>query len=162
MTGIKKIVFLANLAVLMIVINYMIIQKERTISNGELVLMKLAPVDPRSLMQGDYMDLRYEITASIYDQNLSSRGYCVVTLDEHKVASLVRFQDRKTPLNSGEVLIKYFAPYRDARIGAESYFFQEGLASLYDQAQYGALRVDASGTSLLVGLYDQNYKELKP
>ncbi|MCP4440702.1 MAG: GDYXXLXY domain-containing protein [Aureispira sp.] len=162
MTGIKRIVFLVNLAIFMVAINYMIIQKERTISNGTLVLMKLAPVDPRSLMQGDYMDLRYDITRSVYGDSLSSRGYCVVTLDANNVAQFVRFQDHKTPLSEGEVIIKYFSPYWDVRIGAESFFFEEGTAKVYEQAQYGGLRVDGSGNSLLVSLHGENYKELKP
>ncbi|MFX7329222.1 GDYXXLXY domain-containing protein, partial [Acinetobacter baumannii] len=34
-------------------------QKEMLLKEGQLVLLPLAPVDPRSLMQGDYMALRY-------------------------------------------------------------------------------------------------------
>ncbi|KIG15596.1 putative membrane protein [Enhygromyxa salina] len=37
------------------------LQKERVLSTGQTVLLPLAPVDPRSLMQGDYMILRYEL-----------------------------------------------------------------------------------------------------
>ena len=39
-------------------INVAIWQKQQTLSHGQLILLKLAPVDPRSLMQGDYMILR--------------------------------------------------------------------------------------------------------
>ena len=35
--------------------------KETTILKGKLVYLELAPVDPRSLMQGDYMALYYAI-----------------------------------------------------------------------------------------------------
>ncbi|MCH2046546.1 MAG: GDYXXLXY domain-containing protein, partial [Saprospiraceae bacterium] len=110
----------------------------------------------------DYMDLRYEITRAIYADSLSSRGYCVVQLDENRVANLVRFQDHKTPLNGGELLIKYFSPDWDVRIGAESYFFQEGYAKDFERAEYGALRVDASGNSILVGLHDGDFNVINP
>lgn len=162
MTGIKKVVFLTNLAILMVVMNYMIIQKERTIDSGDLVLMKLVPVDPRSLMQGDYMNLRYDITGSTNEESLASRGYCVVTLDGNKVAQLERFQDNATPLNDGEILVKYFSPYRGVRIGAESFFFEEGQGTAYEAAEYGGLRVDADGNSVLVGLYNQSYQQINP
>ena len=35
---------------------------ERILSGGQTVLLELAPVDPRSLMQGDYMALNYALT----------------------------------------------------------------------------------------------------
>ncbi|MFT6791681.1 MAG: hypothetical protein ACJA04_000891 [Cellvibrionaceae bacterium] len=39
------------------VLNYGIYQKQKIKDHGEIVLLELAPVDPRSLMQGDYMRL---------------------------------------------------------------------------------------------------------
>ncbi|MCC9044019.1 GDYXXLXY domain-containing protein [Myroides sp. M-43] len=39
-----------------------VLQKENTIKEGQLVLLELAPVDPRSLIQGDYMILNYAIS----------------------------------------------------------------------------------------------------
>jgi uncharacterized membrane-anchored protein len=48
------------------------------------------------------------------------------------------------------------------KLGAESFFFQEGLAPVYNRARYGALHVDASGTSLLVGLADENQNLIEP
>ena len=38
-----------------------IVGKERVISRGDVVYLRLAPVDPRSLMQGDYMALNFAI-----------------------------------------------------------------------------------------------------
>lgn len=34
---------------------------ERVLANGQSVLLRLSPVDPRSLMQGDYMIINYEV-----------------------------------------------------------------------------------------------------
>ncbi|WP_351125065.1 GDYXXLXY domain-containing protein, partial [Shewanella sp. T24-MNA-CIBAN-0130] len=46
-------------------INYKIFQQEQLLANGEIILFELAPVDPRSLMQGDYMALNYDIARVI-------------------------------------------------------------------------------------------------
>jgi len=43
----------------LVVANAAIWEKEALISTGQVVFVELAPVDPRSLMQGDYMTLNY-------------------------------------------------------------------------------------------------------
>ena len=60
----RWVVLLATLAVL-VVVNSAIWQKERHIAEGEVVYLELAPVDPRSLMQGDYMALNFELSNDI-------------------------------------------------------------------------------------------------
>lgn len=42
-------------------VNYKVQQFEDVLATGEPVVLKIAPVDPRSLMQGDYMVLNYAI-----------------------------------------------------------------------------------------------------
>ena len=152
---------MVNLALLLVYFNYSIFDKEKTIADGKLVLLKLAPVDPRSLMQGDYMRLRYEI-AEIQDQQLiPKRGYCVVNLDNSGIAHKVRLQKNKTPLTNIERLVKYSQTDRDISIGAESYFFEEGQSEKYATAVYGALRIDNDGNSVLIGLYNKDFKLIK-
>ena len=55
MKNYKSILILLNLGILLILFNKSLLHKEDTLANGTLVLLELAPVDPRSLMQGDYM-----------------------------------------------------------------------------------------------------------
>ena len=55
----SRILIITNLLLLLGYLNWSIYQKEQTLRDGQLVLFELAPVDPRSLMQGDYMSLRY-------------------------------------------------------------------------------------------------------
>ena len=45
--------------------NFAIWQKEDVLANGRTILLELAPVDPRSLMQGDYMALRFRLAADV-------------------------------------------------------------------------------------------------
>ncbi len=41
---------------------------ERILSQGQSVLLRLQPVDPRSIMQGDYMAIGYELTRTIREE----------------------------------------------------------------------------------------------
>lgn len=158
----KWIIILANLLLLLVYFNYSIFSKERMLKGGQLVLLKLAPQDPRSLMQGDYMSLRYDISTELDFSRMPKRGYCVVRLDEHGVAGSKRFQKERSPLAEGEYLIGYTAPDAwNVNIGAESFFFQEGQAEKYSKAKYGAVKVDNKGNSLLVGLYDDQYRMIR-
>ena len=158
----KWLIILLNLILLLVYFNWSVFKKENLLENGQLVLLKLAPVDPRSLMQGDYMTLRYDISENIDTEKMPKRGYCIVKLNNKGVAQKVRFQKESTPLNSGEHLIQYTVPDSwNINIGAESYFFEEGQAEKFDKATYGGIKIDQNGNSILVGLYNENLKLIK-
>lgn len=139
-------------------VNFLIAKKENTLSTGRTVLMELAPVDPRSLMQGDYMILRYAIAREISESQLADKGCIVVSLDKNDVASFVRVHKDEN-LQPGEHLL-FYRNRGGLRLGAESFMFQEGLADLYEDARYGELKVDKSGASVLVGLRGEDFKPL--
>ena len=147
-------------------LNWMIVAKERLIQTGRSVLCELAPVDPRSLIQGDYMALRYEITDTatpeipeqIYD------GRLVLRLNENDVAQFQRVDDGSS-LADDEVRIRFRRRQNSfrrgtIRIGAESYFFEEGRADDFEKAKYGELKVAPNGESVLVGLRDARRNRL--
>ncbi|MBC8109892.1 MAG: GDYXXLXY domain-containing protein [Verrucomicrobia bacterium] len=156
----KWLVIGLNLVLLLIFFNFSVVQKEAILSTGKLVLLELAPLDPRSLMQGDYMALRYGISQGINLDSIPKRGFCVVTLQANSVAEKVRLQTEKTPLNANEYLIAYTSGAWTVNIGAESYFFQEGKAEKYSKAKYGGIRIDKDGNSVLIGLYDEFFKKI--
>lgn len=158
----KWTIILLNLVLLLFYFNYSITEKEQLLKDGQLVLLELAPLDPRSLMQGDYMSLRYKISENIEIENFPKKGYCVVRLDSGGIANKVRFQNNLTPLNKGEYLIGYTSPDQwNANIGAESFFFQEGHAQKYEKAKYGGVRLDKKGNSLLIGLYNEKQQKIE-
>ncbi len=158
----KWIIILVNLIVLLGFFTNSISKKEAMLSDGKLILLELKPVDPRSLMQGDYMRLSYAISQQEDYKNISKRGFCVVKLDTNGVASKVRIQDDRTLLNNDEYLIEYKSlGWWGINIGAESFFFQEGEADKYEKAKYGGLKVDKDGNSLLIGLYDEELKKIE-
>ncbi len=136
-------------------------KKEKLQSDGKLILLELAPVDPRSLMQGDYMRLSYKIAQNLPFDSIPKRGYCVVKLQPNGVAEKVRLQKGRIPLHDNEYIIEYTAAKFNINIGAESYFFQEGKAAKFEKAKYGGVKVDIKGNSLLVGLYNDQLQLIK-
>ncbi len=154
----RKLMMWVTLALVLTVVNYNIIVKETSIKEGQKVIMRLAPVDPRSLMQGDYMILRYAIERKLRYSKLPESGKIVITLDKNGVAQYKRvFKD--DPLKSGELLLS-FKNTKNISFGAESFFFQEGTAKVYDTARYSVLKVDDQGNSVLTGLLDDNFNKL--
>lgn len=48
-------------------INVAAYRKEARRVSGEQLFLPLAPLDPRSLMQGDYMELRFALASDVMD-----------------------------------------------------------------------------------------------
>ncbi len=144
-------------------LNYSIYKKEQVKKSGEVILLSLAPVDPRSIMQGDYMELRYTLENDIPFELISSqksRGFLVVRPGENRVGGFVRFHAGER-LSTNEKLLYYHKDYESIKIAQRSFFFQEGHGKLYDDAKYGIFKFGAGGESILIGLADSNYKEIK-
>jgi len=154
----KWIIILLNLIIILAFYNYSIVKKEKTLSTAKLVLLELAPVSPKSLIQDNYMILRYKISNDLLSKDYTKRGYFIVKVKSNNLATRVRVQKNPLPLKKEELLIKYFVKNYQLSIGAERFFFQEGQAKKFEEAKYAALRVDKSGSSVLVGLYDKNLK----
>lgn len=167
------------------VANVAIVQKERILSDGQTVLLELAPVDPRSLMQGDYMSLNFALS-----QNLSALSWglpkdvlakmdaqqwvvVAVQLDENKVAQLKGVyleQDGQERLWSEEGPVAEPSDVMRLRMrrhrsnwtpGTDAWFFAEGSADRFDAARYGEFAVVEGGQSLLRAMLDEDRKEIK-
>lgn len=169
--------WLAGGVVLLVLIatNLSVYQKEQLLKNGAVVILELAPVDPRSLMQGDYMALRYAITQSLQQQLQAQNDAChdsgaacvpasgtvIVELDAQRRAVRAEF-DHGQILRAQDVVMKYHFSEHGLNIGTRSYFFQEGHAERFAGARYGEFRVDKDGTALLTYLLDAKGKRILP
>ncbi len=167
------------------VANVAIVQKERILSDGQTVLLELAPVDPRSLMQGDYMSLNFALS-----QNLSALSWglpkdvlakmdaqqwvvVAVQLDANKVAQLKGVyleQDGQERLWTEEGPVAEPSDVMRLRMrrhrsnwtpGTDAWFFAEGSADRFDAARYGEFAVVEGGQSLLRAMLDEDRKEIK-
>jgi uncharacterized membrane-anchored protein len=157
----------AGLAISLIVANWAIGSREATLRDGRTVLLELAPVDPRSLMQGDYMALDFAVAMKARDALDSATrdrghgdGYLVLGLDAQNRADLVRVQPGIRPLAGDELALRYRLRADRVRIVTNAWFFPEGQAARYEQARFGELRVGDDGEALLVTMRDANLKPL--
>jgi uncharacterized membrane-anchored protein len=136
----------------LVAVNWNIVAKERIKTHGERILLELAPVDPRSLMQGDYMALRF---ALVRDISSEVSGSVPLTVDANGVATLGSEAD------PGALRIRYRIRNRDVWLGTNAYFFEEGTARRYEAARYGEFRVDRdTGEAVLTGLRDEKFQAL--
>ncbi len=161
-TWIRSLIALGALLVLGAV-NFAIVGKEHIKRDGEVVYLALAPVDPRSLMQGDYMALRFALVREIESgdaktgttQHEGETRFARVALDAQRVAQLAA-ADTATPLR-----LRYRIRNGQVWLGTNAFFFEEGTAERFTGARYGEFRVDrASGEAVLVGLRDAALKPL--
>lgn len=155
-----------GLVVVLCATNFTIMQRQQVVDSGQPMLLNLRPVDPRSLMQGDYMVLRY--AESVFPTpgdrgELPRKGAFVVALDANNVATFARMDDAGG-LAENEALLQYkqVDARGNIRLGAESFFFQEGQAELFAAARFGVLHVDESGKSVLVGLANDEWQVITP
>jgi len=150
----SAIALIACLAVLALV-DFSIRGKERQLAEGSVVFLELAPVDPRSLMQGDYMALRFKMAndalPAIKGSGSVSDGRIVALLDERSIAAFRRLEDGAL-LAGREVLLRYRVRNGELKFATNAFFFQEGTARRYERARYGEFRVAPDGELLLTGL----------
>ncbi len=139
-------------------------QKEDVIAHGQKIFVPLAPVDPRSLTQGDYMRLNFQVPALDKERATGTpagRPQVVARKDERGVASLLR-RDRGEPLAAGEFRIELTQKHGQWSLVTDAWFFEEGQAQRFAQARYGEFRVTGDGRALLVGLADNQLKSIPP
>jgi uncharacterized membrane-anchored protein len=154
----RALIALAGVAILAIV-NFGIFQKEQLLAHGEVILLELAPVDPRSLMQGDYMALNFRLQWEIPLSDPPRDGYAVIALDPNGVVTYRRLDDG-TALAPNERRIFYRSRLAQVKLGTNAFFFQEGTADRYANARYGEARLSPNGDILLTGLRDGDRRPL--
>jgi len=155
------LIILLGLVIILSVFFYSVWHKEQLLKTGNQAFIKLAPVDPRSLMQGDYMVLNYDIPSTMNTIAKKQRdGLFVYTIDSNKVMTLLRVASKHETLQKNEKLIQFRYRKRRVQLGANHFFFQEGKAEIFTQAEFGEVRIDHNGSVILVGLRDKNYQLL--
>ena len=162
--GLQKLLLALGAVLVFGLFNWSVMQKEALLREGRIVRLALAPVDPRAFMTGDYMALNYAMAAqarSLLETSGSEDGFAIVTVDDRRVATLVRTQDAAGPVSPGEQALKLRLREGRARIGTDAFHLQEGTAKHYEAAKFGEFRVDSSGQMLLVGLLDESLQALR-
>jgi uncharacterized membrane-anchored protein len=152
-----------SVLLVLLVANGAIWQKENLIAQGQPLFVPLAPVDPRSLMQGDYMSLRFAFSdgVRVADTALAAgqRPFVVAKRDARGIATAVR-PDLGMPLADDELRIELAPKNGDWVLVTDAWFFKEGEAERWAQAKYGEFRVGKDSRALLVGLRGADLKAL--
>jgi uncharacterized membrane-anchored protein len=171
----RSVVALVWGVLVLALIGSLIAAKEELLESGRVVYIELAPVDPRSLMQGDYMALRFRIANDARSHMerdepagrpgsrrkglATADGSIVATLGPDSVSHYKRLDDG-SPLAPGEILLRYRVREGRVKFATNAFFFEEGTAKRYEEARYGEFRVAPNGELLLTGLQDEALKSL--
>ena len=158
----RRIVVIAAAVIGLAVVNYTIAAREAILEDGRVVLLELVPVDPRSLMQGDYMALRFKVVRDAFQPapaEVVADGRIVLGLDARGVATFRRFDNGAAPA-ADEVAFRYRIRHGTPKLGTNAFFFEEGRAGDYAKARYGEFRVAPNGEAILAALRDEALREL--
>lgn len=152
------VLILGVLLLQMSFVSFQMITNEKLINEGKIITLKLAPVDPRSMIQGDYVRLQYEIgEVKLSEERHEGRAYLLLKRDAeeiYRVSKVYKEQidPTKVHLAEDEVIItgKYNG-YDQIIFGIESYFVQEGTGLEVEQnAEFAKVVVSKKGDALLL------------
>jgi uncharacterized membrane-anchored protein len=157
----RGILAITGLAILLLV-NTQIYFKEQIVHDSERLLLQLAPRDPRSLLQGDYMALRYAMADEVAQAAAAAEMVDGRIVVEVQPTGEARFVDlyRGQSLIAGQRLLQFRKRGDNVRLASDAYFFQEGQWEVYADARYGELHVDTDGDAVLTGLFDGEFNRL--
>ncbi|MDR2141082.1 MAG: GDYXXLXY domain-containing protein [Deltaproteobacteria bacterium] len=150
----------------LIALNSGVFANELILSQGRIVLLKIAPVDPLSLFQGYYVRVNLAVDRDLNQAlqrlpRLPRQGLAVLA-DEAGLGSFRRVHAGE-PLAAGEYLVSFrVRPDGQARVSGGSFFFQEGARAEYERAKCAEARVSAAGQVLLTQLRDLDRQLIEP
>lgn len=132
---------------------------EHILDQGTQIKLELTPLDPRSLMQGDYVRLNYTISqpeeenpsGSWEPLHVQGRVRVVLAPDDDGIHQFARFVDEDEVLSAGEVIMNGRTDgFRTVYYGIETYFVPEGTGlEVQTSAKYAYVRVSARGDALI-------------
>lgn len=173
MRKIRISLIVVGLGTSLFIANTTIVAYEHILNHGEIVRLEIAPVDPRSLIQGDYMRLAYRLESTVqsqlYEQNVQDKVYegpflqnilprkysLNYTLDENYV---MQWADKNEGVETASITIQ-IDDFNEANIRiSHEYFFEEGQAERFEQAKYAEFKRGINGKLLLSKLLDENFQ----
>lgn len=149
-------------------VNWDVRGKEQVIAHGERVLVPLVPVDPRSLMQGDYMSLRFDIPREVSEQLEAVIAPTALVLADRNaqghahVRSLLPGGASAMSRAPNQLVLPLKRLKGRWVLVTDAFFFPEGRGQPFEQAKFGDFRVLPDGRALLVGLADAQGAVIEP
>lgn len=145
-------------------------RKEAVLAQGQKIYLPLQPRDPRSLMQGDYMALRFAYPTAVAEaldtlqaqQPWQHRVLAVARLDGRGVAQIERLARPGEAPQAGAVLLPLKRLKGRWVVVTDAFFFPEGQGRSLAAARFGEFRVLADGQALLAGLAAADLTAIQP
>ena len=140
----ERTVLLGTVGFQLLLLSSMIFMRASTLAQGDTVLLRVVPVDPRSMFRGEYVILNYEFSRTPFSDieglpdrdEINSQGRIVyVWLEpeedgEHWYAESVSTR----PPAAGVFLRGRIVGWNQLEFGIESFFVQEGEGRRYEEA----------------------------
>jgi uncharacterized membrane-anchored protein len=148
-------------------IGYQVYSNETLLQNGETVILELQPVDPRSLLQGDYVELNYSIS-QLEDTSIDDNGPVTIVLRKntqgvHEYTGVYKFNGKwnaSYKKKQGDVLLngKVTSSWDNSAqvtYGIEHFFIPEGTGlDVEGKVKTAVVKVSDKGDGILVRLQD--------
>jgi len=161
----KKKIFLIIGIIWIILIGGFVGIKEFTLKTGNEVLLKTVPVDPRDLFRGDYIILRYEISAidtnalalNISNFKIEDNIYVTLNIDKDKIGNVSSIS-KQAPENGNFIkgtVKKAYSNSLTVKYGIESYFVPEGKGREIERNRgklYTKVAIDKFGNAVIKSL----------
>lgn len=157
----KRLILLPVILLQFAILSYQVWSSETVLAEGTLVKLELEPVDPRSLLQGDYVRLGYSISdLGEYDFDEGEKIRVVLSMQMDGLYAYSGYHQLNGVWNK---------PYRDkagdvvingktggiawVEYGIESYFVPEGTGLEVERsAKYAYVKVGKNGDAILESL----------
>jgi uncharacterized membrane-anchored protein len=144
------------------VMGVQIAKSEYVLATGDLIKLQLQPIDPRSLIQGDYVILGYEISTIELDMDFSAKEKVQIVLSPNEEGV---YEYKGVYRYNGEYNQHYVKLDEDVIVnarsnggdrliyGIESFFVPEGTGRAVEgEAEFAYVKVASNGDALLVRL----------
>lgn len=151
----------------------LVAKNEWHLHHSKSIFIELRPVDPRSILQGDYMALAYKLNlqslkalagseSEALDQvifNHSSVPAKVILDSQNRVVRTIldtnnSFAGQSLILKNPENRLQALYP------ASRSFLFAEGLAQCYQKAKYAEFKVNTKGEAILFDLRGEGLQSL--
>lgn len=143
------------------ILSVQVIKSEIVLQQGETVILELQPIDPRSIIQGDYVILAYkagnlEIPNGKYDERVNM----VLRKDEKNIYQYAGYYQHRKKWNKDfqsqpdDVIITgRYNGHNQVHFGIESYFVPEGTGlEVEENANFAIVKVAKDGNAILTKL----------
>lgn len=161
----KLLMILLIIGLQFVLIGTQIAKSEYILATGDLIKLELQPLDPRSLIQGDYVILRYSIsTIELKDKvKPMEKVQVVLTPNEagvYKYTGVYKYNgkfNKAYSMTDTDVMINARANgWNGVIYGIESFFVPEGTGREVERnARYAIVKVASNGDSILIELTEE-------